>query len=202
VIAKCILPLGAKGYNAGEQTTVIRSRDMSKKKRPHLVLVDGSTVAQRDLPLTAKQSGFIQTLMGKDANGKPVSLSDAYRANYNTGNMTAKTVHEKASILAGLDKMRARLDALTQQQADVTLRSTRSRLDFVHDRLMQEAIVGGSENQTAASRVRALELIGKLNADGGSLFEERITTEEARPAHELRAELEERISRLLGGEGT
>ena len=174
---------------------------MSKNKKPHLVLVDGSTVAQRDLPLTAKQSGFIQSLMGKDANGKPVSLSDAYRANYNTGNMTSKTVHEKASLLAGLDKMRARLDALTQQQADTSLRSTRSRLEFVHERLMQEAI-GATENATAASRVRALELIGKLNADGGSLFEERITTEEARPAHELRAELEERISRLLGGEGT
>ena len=173
---------------------------MGKKKRPHLVLVDGSTVAQRDLPLTAKQSGFIRTLMGKDANGKPISLSDAYRANYNTGNMTAKTVHEKASILAGLDKVRARLDALTQQQADTSLRSTRSRLAFVHDRLMQEAI-GETENATAASRVRALELIGKLNADGGSLFEERVTTEEARPAHELRAELQARLARLLAVQG-
>ena len=173
---------------------------MGKKKRPHLVLVDGSTVAQRDLPLTAKQSGFIQSLMGRDANGKPVSLSDAYRANYNTGNMTSKTVHEKASLLAGLDKVRARLDALTQQQADSSLRSTRSRLEFVHERLMQEAI-GATENATAASRVRALELIGKLNADGGSLFEERISTEEAKPAHELRAELEMRIARLMEGHG-
>jgi len=169
---------------------------MTDKK--HLVLVDGSTIAQRDRKLTNKQSGFIQSLMSRDSDGKPLSLSDAYRANYDTRNMSAKTVNEKASLLASQDKIRARLSALRQQQDDNSLRVADKRIDFVVERLTLEAL-GRGEDSNPASRVRALELIAKLSLEGGSLFQERIAIDDQRDADSIRQELEAKLATLLAG---
>ena len=169
---------------------------MTDKK--HLVLVDGSTIAQRDRKLTNKQSGFIQSLMSRDSDGKPLSLSDAYRANYDTRNKSAKTVNEKASLLASQDKIRARLSALRQQQDDNSLRVADKRIDFVVERLTLEAL-GRGEDSNPASRVRALELIAKLSLEGGSLFQERIAIDDQRDADSIRQELEAKLATLLAG---
>lgn len=168
------------------------------KDTKHLVLVDGSTIAQRDRKLTNKQSGFIRSLMGKDSDGKPLSLSDAYRANYDTRKMTAKTVHEKSSLLASQDKVRARLSALRQQQDNESLRTADKRIDFVVERLTLEAL-GRGEDSNPASRVRALELIAKLSLEGGSLFQERISIDDQRDADSIRGELESKLATLLAG---
>ena len=166
------------------------------KKKPHLVLVDGSLVAQRDVPLTAKQAGFVRSLMSRDENGKPMSLSDASRANYNTGNMTDQTVWTTASLLASQDKVRSRRQALETQKDENALLCAHSRLEFIISRLEVEALGKGADSNSA-SRVRALELIGKLADQGGSLFQDRLVTEDARDAETIRTELQERLARLL-----
>lgn len=168
------------------------------EKKPYLTLVDGSLVQQRDVKLTAKQAGFIRAVMGKDANGKPNTLSQAYRDNYDCSNMTDKTVHEKASKLAAQDKIAARLRALEQQKDQTALRTAHSRLEFILERLEMEAL-GQGDDTNAASRVRSLELLGKLAHGGGSLFQERIATEDTRDSGAIREELEQRLSRLLSG---
>jgi len=56
--------------------------------------------------LTAKQERFCQELV----QGK--SQSDAYRAAFRPKTMQRKTIHEKASKLAALDKVKARVAAL------------------------------------------------------------------------------------------
>ena len=166
------------------------------KKKPHLVLVDGSLVAQRDVPLTGKQAAYVEALLGRDDDGKPRSQSEAYRMAYNCSNMTDKTVWEKSSRLSAMGKVRARVDAHRQQQADDTLLCAHSRLEFIISRLEVEALGKGADSNSA-SRVRALELIGKLADQGGSLFQDRLVTEDARDAETIRSELQERLARLL-----
>ena len=175
---------------------------MSKKKKGYLTLVDGSLVAQRDVKLTAKQSCFIQALVSKDEEGKPISLSDAYRQCYDTKNMNPATIHTKASLLANQDKIRTRRSALEQQMVDKSLLSTHSRLSFILERLELEALGKGADSNSA-SRVRALELIGKLaTGQGGSLFQERIATEDNRDSTAISEDLQQRIHALLGGKSS
>ena len=175
---------------------------MSKQKKGYLTLVDGSLVAQRDVKLTAKQSCFIQALVSKDEEGKPISLSDAYRQCYDTKNMNPATIHTKASLLANQDKIRTRRSALEQQMVDKSLLSTHSRLSFILERLELEALGKGADSNSA-SRVRALELIGKLaTGQGGSLFQERIATEDTRDSTAISEDLQQRIHALLGGKSS
>jgi len=175
---------------------------MSKKKKAHLVLVDGSLIQQRDTKLTAKQSCFIQALVSKDEEGKPISLSDAYRQCYDTKNMNPATIHTKASLLANQDKIRTRRSALEHQMQRNALRSTHSRLEFILERLELEALGQGADSNSA-SRVRALELIGKLaTGQGGSLFQERIATEDTRDSTAISEDLQQRIHALLGSKSS
>ena len=169
------------------------------EKKPHLVLIDGSLVQQRNVKLTAKQAGFIRSVVSTDSDGKPLTLSQAYRDNYDCSNMTDKTVHEKASKLAAQDKIAARIRALEQQKDDTALRSTHSRLEFILERLELEALGKTGQDSNSASRVRALELLGKLADQGGSLFQDRVQHDAPRDANAIKTELEERLSRLLTG---
>ena len=168
------------------------------EKKPHLVLIDGSLVQQRNVKLTAKQAGFIRSVVSTDSDGKPLTLSQAYRDNYDCSNMTDKTVHEKASKLAAQDKIAARIRALEQQKDATALRSTHSRLEFIISQLEVEALGKGADSNSA-SRVRALELLGKLADQGGSLFQDRVQHDAPRDADAIKAELEHRLSRLLTG---
>ena len=169
------------------------------EKKPHLVLIDGSLVQQRNVKLTAKQAGFIRSVVSTDSDGKPLTLSQAYRDNYDCSNMTDKTVHEKASKLAAQDKIAARIRALEQQKDDTALRSMHSRLEFILERLELEALGKTGQDSNSASRVRALELLGKLADQGGSLFQDRVQHDAPRDANAIKTELEERLSRLLTG---
>ena len=168
------------------------------EKKPHLVLVDGSLVQQRDTKLTAKQACFVRALVSTDGDGKPMSLSQAYRECYDVSRMTAKSVHERASILASQNKVRARREALEAQKDASAVRSTHSRLEFIISQLELEALGKGADSNSA-SRVRALELLGKLADQGGSLFQDRVQHDAPRDADAIKAELEQRLSRLLAG---
>ncbi len=168
------------------------------EKKPHLVLVDGSLVQQRDTKLTAKQSCFVRALVSTDEDGKPMSLSDAYRQCYRTENMNPQTIWTKASLLAAQDKVRHRRQALEAQSDANSLRSAHSRLEFIISQLEVEALGKGADTNSA-SRVRSLELLGKLADQGGSVFQDRVQHDAPRDADAIKAELEQRLSRLLTG---
>jgi hypothetical protein len=72
------------------------------------------------------------------------------------------------------------------------------RLDYVLDRLQKEA-EGEGQDTNASSRVRAIELIGKISlGEGeGSVFEDRVAHADNRTSDDLRIELEGRLRRLL-----
>lgn len=59
--------------------------------------------------LTIKQEKFAQNLFAG------MSQREAYKQSFNAENMSNKTIDEKACILAGTDKVRARIDELTEE---------------------------------------------------------------------------------------
>ncbi len=104
--------------------------------------------------LTSKQEGYAQDR----ASG--LTQSAAYRTNYGTNNMAAKTVHEAASRLDKNYKVAARIQQL---QAATETALAEKRL-WTTDRLVDEAetnLIGAREGKQFGPANRALEFIGK-----------------------------------------
>jgi hypothetical protein len=155
---------------------------MSDTKKPsHLRLVGANPER-----LTGKQEAFAQAV------AKGAVLSDAYREAYDAERMKDKTIWEEACKLAQNPKVSARVKTLqAQMEEDRRTREAR-REEFVLKRLQEEAM----QADTDGARVRALELLGKTVG----LFSDRVEIEQAgeRSAAEIEAELQARLSRLLG----
>lgn len=66
-----------------------------------------------DYGLTPQQENFAQKVVSGE------TLSDAYRASYKTGRMTAKTIHEAASRAAADSKVAARLRMMQAAAAEI-----------------------------------------------------------------------------------
>jgi len=163
------------------QTSGVIMTDKDKGKgKPYLKVV-------RDTDrLTAKQESFAQ----KVAAGS--ILSDAYRESYAAENMADKTVWSEACRLAQNPKVATRIKAIqADMEADHRTRTAR-REEYVLKRLQEEA--EGAE--TDGARVRALELLGKTVG----IFTDRVEVEQDtdKTAEELEADLERRLSALLG----
>ena len=100
--------------------------------------------------------------------------------------------------MASQSKIRARRESLEAQSDANALRSAHSRLEFIISQLEVEALGKGADSNSA-SRVRALELLGKLADQGGSLFQDRVQHDQPRDADSIKQELEQRLSDLLTG---
>lgn len=79
-----------------------------------------------DSMLTPKQETFAQSIALEDMN-----KSDAYRSAYNTSGMSDKTINEKASLLAGQDKIRARIKELREQVISPKIISAQKRKEWL-----------------------------------------------------------------------
>ncbi len=104
--------------------------------------------------LTSKQEGYAQDR----ASG--LTQSAAYRNNYGTSNMSAKTVHEAASRLDKNYKVTARIQEL-QAATEATLAERRL---WTTDRLVEEAetnLIGAREGKQFGPANRALDFIGR-----------------------------------------
>ena len=141
--------------------------------------------------LTAKQERFLAALIRNDGG----SLSDCYREAYDCENMSAAAVHNEASLLAGHHEVARRL-ALHQASIERSSQSSAlSRRRFVLEGLEREA----SEAASDSARVAALIALGKTQ--GVDLFTDRVEQVADRTPDEVRAELEQRLSALLGSTG-
>ena len=136
--------------------------------------------------LTAKQESFAQ----KVAAGS--ILSDAYRESYAAENMADKTVWSEACRLAQNHKVTARIKAIQDENEQSRRVIALRREEYVLKRLQEEA----EQAETDGSRVRALELLGKTVG----LFTDKVEIEQDtdKTAAELEADLERRLSALLG----
>jgi len=139
--------------------------------------------------LTIKQQAFVDEII----KGKLGSYKEAYAKVYDveltkTGKIP-KWVEVEASKLVANPKIALSIQkAIEKKEQSVVASSLRTR-NYVIDRLYKES----QESDSDASRVRALELLGK----SVSLFSDVIETKESRSSNEIEADIEEKIEQLL-----
>ena len=146
-------------------------------------LVAGQSV--RD-GLTAKQEAFAQEV------AKGSTLADAYRSAYNTEKMKPSSVWNNASQLMQRTQGAHRVEAIQRSIEEAQVHDSARLRRLVLERLHVEAT---REENTDASRVRALELLGKSLPV--SMFSDRVEqVETSRSASEIEQELLNRLAEL------
>lgn len=103
--------------------------------------------------LTAKQDKFAHSVALEG-----MTLSDAYRAAYDTSKMTDKTVNEKASVLAAQDKISARITELREQLTSEKIMSAQRRLEW-----LTEVITDVHEK--TENRLKAADIMNKMQGE-------------------------------------
>ena len=157
-----------------------------KTKKPDLKIVN------KDTDLTIKQRAFVDEII----RGKLGSYKEAYAKVYDvtltkTGKIP-KWVEVEASRLIANPKVALSLHKAIQRKEDVAVASSLRTRNYVLEQLMRES----KEADSDATRVRALELLGKTV----SLFNDTIEIKETRDSDDIEAEIEEKIIALLSKE--
>jgi len=101
--------------------------------------------------LTNRQKQFVEEI----AEG--MSATEAYRASYNTGQMSPKTIWEASSRLSKHPKVFARLGELRAEKEALEGLLRLSYGDFVINELQELALNAKSDR----TRIKALELLGR-----------------------------------------
>ena len=102
--------------------------------------------------LTAKQEAFVQNIL------QGMNQADAYRSAYNASKMADKTVHEKASLLASQDKVRARLTELRDKLANPSIMTAQKRLEWLTQVIL-------NEEESTSDKLRAIDLMNKMDGE-------------------------------------
>jgi len=141
--------------------------------------------------LTSKQESFATHV----ANGE--TLAASYRAAYDAESMSPAAIHNEASKLMDHPGIAMRVNALLRQRQAAESHDAGRIRRHVIERLHLESI---NEDSPPAARVRALELLGKLDVVGA--FRERVATEQAEAAPaDLAATLEAKLKAMLAKAG-
>tara|TARA_Y100000401_G_scaffold11249_2_gene7703 strand:+ start:125 stop:604 length:480 start_codon:yes stop_codon:yes gene_type:complete len=156
---------------------------MSKDEKPNLKVV------KKEIDLTIKQRQFVDEII----KGKLGSYKEAYAKVYDVTltkqGKIPKWVEVEASKLVANPKITISIQrAIERKEQSAVASSIRTR-NYVIDQLYRES----KEADSDATRVRALELLGK----SVSLFSDVVETKEARTSDEVEADIEERIQALL-----
>ena len=131
-----------------------------------------------DKPLTSKQLHFCRAW----ASG--MSQSDAYREAFDVGpEAKAKSVHERASRLAGSDKVKSRYHQLIRAREAGMVASALSDREMVRKHLRDLALTASPQD---SGRLRALELLGRASG----AFVELTAEVDVRSSADLLAELD------------
>tara|TARA_R110002020_G_scaffold241191_2_gene454327 strand:+ start:910 stop:1407 length:498 start_codon:yes stop_codon:yes gene_type:complete len=145
----------------------------------------GKSSAAKRRPLTSKQAKFADGVVSG------LSQSEAYRRAYSAEGMKPSAVHTEASLTASHPKVSQRIEAGLAEKERAAQRSGLSRRAMVLERLEHEALTAEAD----AARIRALELLGKHER----LFVDVVENQEdTRSADELRGELEEKLTAIIG----
>jgi hypothetical protein len=143
--------------------------------------------------LTPKQELFAQQV------AKGQTLADAYRHSYDASGSKDNTIHGAASDLMANPRVSARVNELLKEQERMMLRDSVAIRRHVMRGLMRESEAGLSDDDsgaTAMSRLKALELLGKV--DIVSMFKDRVEQENKdRKPEEVEKVLNERLRAIL-----
>ena len=156
---------------------------MSEEEKPNLKVV------KKEIELTIKQRQFVDEII----KGKLGSYKEAYAKVYDVTLTKAgkipKWVEVEASKLVANPKIAISIQRAMERKEQSAVASSLRTRNYVIDQLYRES----KEADSDATRVRALELLGK----SVSLFSDVVETKEARTSDEVEADIEERIEALL-----
>ena len=157
---------------------------MADRKKPGLRLV------KNEAPLTIKQRAFVSEIV----KGKLGSYKEAYAKVYDVtltkAGKVPKWVEVEASKLVASPKIALSIrDAIERKEQSLTASALRTK-NYVVERLFRESQDAPSD----ASRVRALELLGKTVAMFSDVVEERGVRETADIERDIEAKLERLLS--------
>ena len=135
--------------------------------------------------ISPKQSAFAGFVVEGD------SYTDAYRKAYNASKMKDQVVWNAASRLAKNEKVQGYITALKKKDATAVKAHDKLSKAWILERLQDEA---QNDGNPAATRVRALELLGKTSG----LFDESThITFENRTPEDVEKELVEKLAVLF-----
>ena len=172
---------------------------MSKKdknKKPDLKLVSDKVKITKipkakDQPLTSKQLEFAELI----ASG--FTKAEAFRKAYDVSPDTKeKSIHEMASKTFNNVKVISRVKAIQHQKAEDQRMLGIKQAEFIMKKLEKEAM---NMDNNSASRIRALELMGKTHMVG--LFADKLEIKSENinmTADELEDQLKDKLQKLLG----
>lgn len=103
--------------------------------------------------LTDKQEKFAQAVALEG-----MSLSDAYRAAYDTSRMKDKTINEKACVLAKDGKITARINELRDTLATDKIMTAQERLEWL-SRVIKD------KNESTKNRLSASDQMNKMQGE-------------------------------------
>ena len=156
---------------------------MKDDKKPKLKVV------KKDPDLTIKQRKFVEEIV----KGKLGSYKEAYAKVYDVAltksGKIPKWVEVEASRLYCNPKIALSIQKAMQRREQSWVASSLRTRNYVIDKLYKES----QESESDASRVRALELLGKSIG----LFSDVIETKETRPSDQIEEEIEQRLIELL-----
>ena len=145
--------------------------------------------------LSAKQDGFVKSIMlGRDH-------VTAYEENYETKNMSRKTMYEAASRLFANSKVNAKITELKRRADTATVHSAASLRLHIETGLFDLT----TKAETDSAKLRAYELLGKSEKVGFFLDRssdipvEELTEEEV--LRQLKEKLKEAFGEPTDGEG-
>jgi len=135
--------------------------------------------------ITPKQTAFATFVALGDNN------TEAYRKAYDTSKMSEQVIRNSAYKLAKNEKVKSAIESLKVESKATAEAHEKLTNDWIVERLQDEARNG---KNPAASRIRALELLGKT----GGLFDESThVTFEHRSPEDVEKELMEKLSSLV-----
>ena len=156
---------------------------MTNKKKPNLKIV-------KDRPeiLTPKQRHFVDLIVKGKVTYKE-AYAEAYDVTLTKSGKIPKWVEVESSKLLALPKIALSVQRLISKREDGSVASGIRTKNYVLERLMKES----READSDASRVRALELLGKTIG----IFTDVVEQREERASEVIAEEIEEKIIRLL-----
>lgn len=135
--------------------------------------------------ITPKQSAFVGFVVEGDNN------TEAYRKAYNASRMSEQVIRNCAYKLSKNENVQEAIKSLRVDRKVVDRTTEKLSNDWVIQRLQDEAM---SEKNPPATRVRALELLGKT----GGLFDESThVTFEHRSPEDIEKELLEKLGLVM-----
>jgi len=178
---------------------IIGTKIMANKKddkKPKLKLVGGTQKdlkppRPKDQAITPKQSEFARLIAEEHMNS-----SQAYRLAYKPNpSATDKSIHEMACRVLANIKVKSRIAEIHRRLNDEKMTRAIRREEYVLKKLTEEV----EQGDQASNRLKALHLLGQTVQMFGNKLEVE-TKQIDKTSEEIKEELKDKLSKLLGGE--